>query len=139
MAKAKSPIPEGFHTVTPQLTDVPNPETGAMEKARLIGVIVRDSIVRDPVGLISAIGHGSRATWGMATNVAGVLNTGARYDIFDDAWSALAVSPLPGRLGPTAVWSGNEMIIYGGTDEATYFDTAAEHIPPRTLYLYTRP
>jgi regulator of sigma E protease len=60
-------------TVTPQLTDVPNPETGAIEKARLIGVIVRDSIIREPVGLISAVAHGGRATWGMATNVAGVL------------------------------------------------------------------
>jgi regulator of sigma E protease len=60
-------------TVTPQITEVPNPVTGAMEKARLIGVIVRDSIVREPVGVLSAIQHGARATWGMATNVTGVL------------------------------------------------------------------
>ncbi|MEO7520470.1 MAG: RIP metalloprotease RseP [Gemmatimonas sp.] len=60
-------------TVTPTILDVQNPSTGAMEKQRLIGVIVRDSIVRESVGLLSAIQHGGRATWGMATNVTGVL------------------------------------------------------------------
>jgi regulator of sigma E protease len=59
--------------VTPKMTEAINPNTGATDSVRRIGVAVRDSIIRTPVGLIEAMGYGGRATWNMATNVAAVL------------------------------------------------------------------
>ena len=48
-----------------------------------------------------------------------ILNTGGRYDPTDDSWSATDVvgGNVPGGgLNHTAVWTGTEMIIWGGFD-----------------------
>jgi N-acetylneuraminic acid mutarotase len=43
------------------------------------------------------------------------FNTGARYDPGADSWTATSISNAPaGRAGHTAVWSGVEMIVWGG-------------------------
>lgn len=39
---------------------------------------------------------------------------GAAYDPVTDTWRRLAASPLAGRFGHTAVWTGTEMLIWGG-------------------------
>jgi N-acetylneuraminic acid mutarotase len=39
---------------------------------------------------------------------------GMSYDPVADRWSALPVSPLRGRTGATAVWTGRAMIVWGG-------------------------
>jgi N-acetylneuraminic acid mutarotase len=47
-----------------------------------------------------------------------VLPTGGRYDPVNDVWSptsSTANSPTP-RTGHRAVWTGNEMIVWGGCD-----------------------
>src|SRR6185312_6063440 len=43
------------------------------------------------------------------------LNTGGRYDPSSDSWAATSTSNAPQARGShTAVWSGNEMIVWGG-------------------------
>src|SRR5207253_3031775 len=43
------------------------------------------------------------------------LNTGGRYNPSTDSWTATSTTNAPdGRYGHTAVWSGSEMIIWGG-------------------------
>jgi len=45
------------------------------------------------------------------------VNTGARYDPATDAWMATRTTDVPtARFGHTAVWTGSEMIIWGGND-----------------------
>lgn len=39
---------------------------------------------------------------------------GLAYDPSSNSWSALPQAPLLGRLAPTAVWTGRELIIWGG-------------------------
>lgn len=39
---------------------------------------------------------------------------GARLDLATDAWRRLAGAPLAGRYGHVAVWTGTEMIVWGG-------------------------
>jgi hypothetical protein len=40
-------------------------------------------------------------------------------------WTALPASPLPGREGPAAVWTGRQMMVWGGyTDSRSYTDGA---------------
>jgi len=46
-----------------------------------------------------------------------VRNTGARYNPSTDTWTATNTSNAPaGRVAHTAVWTGTEMIIWGGAD-----------------------
>src|ERR1700745_3750262 len=47
--------------------------------------------------------------------LAGVLNDGARYNPGSDSWSPISNSNAPtSREGATAVWTGTEMIVWGG-------------------------
>jgi len=40
---------------------------------------------------------------------------GLSYDPIGNRWSPLPPSPLPPRVDPTAVWTGRELIVWGGT------------------------
>ena len=52
------------------------------------------------------------------------LNTGGRYDPTTDSWSGTSTSGAPdGRDSHSAVWSGNEMIVWGGY----FFDNLGDH------------
>ena len=43
-------------------------------------------------------------------------NTGGRYDPGTDSWTATSTTNAPtARYAPTAVWTGSEMIVWGGT------------------------
>ena len=54
--------------------------------------------------------------WGGENN-GGRLNTGGRYDPGMDSWTATSTSNAPSpRDLQTAVWTGNEMIIWAGLD-----------------------
>jgi N-acetylneuraminic acid mutarotase len=59
--------------------------------------------------------------WG--GNRGGALDDGARFDPatgINGAWSALATDGAPQqRFAHTAVWAGNEMIVWGGFDETS--------------------
>lgn len=59
--------------LTPQVADAQDPVTGAAKKVGRVGIMVRDSVVREPVSLGQAVSNGTRATWGMARNVVTVL------------------------------------------------------------------
>ncbi len=57
--------------------------------------------------------------------------TGGRYDPLSDSWAptSLAGAPAP-RASHTAVWSGAEMIVWGGQEEnAKTFDTGGRYDP----------
>ena len=56
--------------------------------------------------------------WG-GYGVAGsdLLNTGGRYDPATDSWTATSITNAPeARYYHTAVWTGSEMIVWGGVD-----------------------
>ena len=57
--------------------------------------------------------------WGGATGTteARVRNDGAAYDPATNAWRVLPVAPISARFEQTAVWTGTEMIIWGGDDD----------------------
>jgi N-acetylneuraminic acid mutarotase len=45
----------------------------------------------------------------------GYLNTGGRYDPITNSWTATSIGNAPAaRLSHTAVWTGSEMIVWGG-------------------------
>jgi len=53
---------------------------------------------------------------GMNSSTIGYLDTGGRYDPSADTWSATSIVNAPAaRGGHTTVWTGSEMIVWGGT------------------------
>lgn len=47
------------------------------------------------------------------------LRTGGRYDPRNDRWTPTSLMNVPlGRVSHTAVWTGNEMIVWSGVDES---------------------
>ena len=54
------------------------------------------------------------------------LADGAAYNVANDAWRKLAASPLAGREAAATVWTGSEMLVWGGTTgQALLADGAA--------------
>ena len=49
---------------------------------------------------------------------------GAAYDLKSNTWAPIAASPLSGRGGHRAVWTGREMLVLGGFDSAVQADGA---------------
>ena len=50
------------------------------------------------------------------------LNTGGRYNPSTDSWTATSTNNAPdARASHTAVWTGSEMIVWGGTDGLNSF------------------
>lgn len=60
-------------TIAPQVADGQDPVTGAARKVGRVGVMVRDSVVRESLTMTEALGRGTERTWKMATDVVTVL------------------------------------------------------------------
>jgi N-acetylneuraminic acid mutarotase len=58
------------------------------------------------------------------------LNTGGRYNPGTDSWTATSTTNAPsGRYLHTAVWSGSEMIVWGGYDGSSDVKTGGRYNP----------
>jgi N-acetylneuraminic acid mutarotase len=59
--------------------------------------------------------------WGGAPgNARGSVFTGGRYDPLTDQWTSMSTTGAPhSRHHPTAVWTGSQMIVWGGVSEVT--------------------
>src|SRR5215471_16758785 len=57
-------------------------------------------------------------------------NTGGRYNPSMDSWTATSTTNAPdGRDSHTAVWTGSEMIVWGGINFGVYFNTGGKYNP----------
>jgi N-acetylneuraminic acid mutarotase len=79
--------------------------------------------------------------WGGAYDGLGppvYFNTGGRYNPFNDSWTATSTPSAPsGRELHTAVWTGNEMIIWGGSNGSSYLNTGARYNPTTDTWAAT--
>ncbi len=90
-----------------------------------------------PAGRVghTAIWSGSEMiVWGGVTS--NYVNTGGRYcaqppsSCTDDTWTPTSTTNAPaGRTYHTAVWTGSEMIVWGGVDLSGYFNTGGRYNP----------
>jgi N-acetylneuraminic acid mutarotase len=54
------------------------------------------------------------------------LNSGARYNPTTDTWAPISTANAPGpREGPSGVWTGTEMIVWGGYRSSSYWTSFA--------------
>jgi N-acetylneuraminic acid mutarotase len=69
--------------------------------------------------------------WGGAgDNYPFLLNTGSRYDPATDSWTPVTINGAPEpRYVHTAVWTGNEMIIWGGASTGGAANTGGQYNP----------
>jgi N-acetylneuraminic acid mutarotase len=56
----------------------------------------------------------------------------------DDTWQPRSIPPPTGRSGHTAVWTGKEMIIWGGSSGGTYLTTGGRYNPATDTWSETR-
>lgn len=56
-----------------------------------------------------------------------IIGTGGRYDPQTDSWRP--ISPFWGRGSHTAVWTGQEMVVWGGHGDETLFDSGGRYNP----------
>jgi len=78
--------------------------------------------------------------WGGGNNAI-YYSDGGRYNPSLNTWTFLSATPAGtplARANHTAVWTGSQMVVWGGAGAATYNDTAG-YTPGRVLYLYQRP
>ena len=55
--------------------------------------------------------------WGCTNHC--ILNTGGKYNPSTDSWTATSTTNAPSvRQVHTAVWTGSEMIVWGGADNS---------------------
>jgi len=67
------------------------------------------------------------------------LHTGGRYNPANDSWMPTSLMNVPlGRIAHTAVWTGSEMIVWGGVDETfDDTDTGGRYNPSTDIWLAT--
>jgi N-acetylneuraminic acid mutarotase len=57
-----------------------------------------------------------------------LLDTGGRYDPATDSWLPTSTTDAPAaRVDHTAVWTGSSMVVWGGDDLTTVFDTGGRY------------
>jgi hypothetical protein len=57
-----------------------------------------------------------------------IFNTGGRYNPRTDGWTATSTTNAPtARSAHTAVWTGSEMIVWGGGDTVNYLNTGGRY------------
>lgn len=90
--------------------------------------------ITNPVGRQqhTAVWTGTRMiVWG-GYNGSVSTNTGSRYDPVNNVWSATDTTSLQlpgGRQSHTAVWTGSQMIVWGGINGGTYWNTGGRYDP----------
>lgn len=80
----------------------------------------------------TAVWSGSEMiVWGGSDNSSvNYFNTGARYDPMTDIWQATTTSNAPtGRSGHATVWSGFEMVVWGGGSNIVIGSTGGRYDP----------
>ena len=66
------------------------------------------------------------------------VNSGGRYDPNTNVWTATNTTNAPqARDYHTAIWTGTEMIVWGGFDNFTYFNTGGKYTPSTNSWVAT--
>ena len=68
--------------------------------------------------------------WGGTRRLQRTWNDGGRYDPAADSWTAVSPTGAPTpRANHTAVWTGSEMIVWGGSSGASFLNDGGRYHP----------
>lgn len=79
--------------------------------------------------------------WGGSTSTTSLAYdaTGGRYNAANNSWTLLTNTGAPAaRVNPNLVWTGAEMIVWGGSNGAG-LDAGGRYRPGQVYYIYQRP
>ena len=81
--------------------------------------------------------NGEMIIWGGQAPVSGArLNSGGRYDPTKSQWKSTSTTSSPsGRYAHTAVWTGSEMIVWGGRLTSGYAKDGARYNPTSDTWI----
>jgi N-acetylneuraminic acid mutarotase len=72
----------------------------------------------------------------------GYLDDGSRYNVTNNTWAATSIPPGSGesseRQGATAVWTGSEMIVWGGENSGLNFRSGGRYDPVLNSWTKTK-
>ena len=74
--------------------------------------------------------------WGGYIDGEKMTDSGASYIPSTDYWQPIT-SSIESRIGHTAIWTGNEMIIWAGIGRDNYLNTGGRYIPHTDEWLPT--
>ena len=79
-----------------------------------------------------------------AALTADLPKAGGRFDLARNTWSTVTTTDAPSRRrGHSALWTGTEMLIWGGRNDfgstVTFYDDTFAYTPARSLVLYLKP
>jgi N-acetylneuraminic acid mutarotase len=75
---------------------------------------------------------------GLSGDNHGFVNTGGRYDPAADTWTPISTDDAPeSRMGHTAVWTGREMIVWGGIYPSGRLDSGGLYNPTMDTWSQT--
>jgi N-acetylneuraminic acid mutarotase len=116
LAKAEAQVPVTMASVSASYTlpIIASPSGGCTDDTWTATTTTNAPIARDSH---TAVWSGSKMiVWGGFGNCGiGYCNTGGQYDPGTDSWTATSTTNAPdGRASHTAVWTGSEMIVWGG-------------------------
>ena len=78
--------------------------------------------------------------WGGLDANNGALGSGSRYRPATDTWTTTTDDHGPSpRYYHTALWSGEAMLIFGGSTGSSVLGDTFSYMPPRTMSLYLKP
>jgi N-acetylneuraminic acid mutarotase len=100
--------------VTTGLAQTPTPTPGCTDDTW-----TATSVANSPTGRVEHTGvwtGSDMIVWGGVDASGNFVNSGGRYNPITDTWTATSTSnvPDPPRSGHTVVWTGSEMIVWGG-------------------------
>src|SRR5438105_42762 len=68
----------------------------------------------------------------------GANNTGGKYTPGTDSWAVTSTTHAPtARWNHTAVWTGSEMIVWGGFKSPLFFNTGGRYNPTQDSWTAT--
>ena len=96
--------------------------------------------VPDPRLYHAAVWTGTEMiVWGGLDAVGGKMNSGRRYNPATDTWTftSTGTNVPSGRSYHSAVWTGNEMIVWGGVDDFSLVNSGGRYAPATDTWLAT--
>ncbi|HEY7159851.1 MAG TPA: hypothetical protein VH815_01265, partial [Acidobacteriota bacterium] len=97
------------------------------------------SIVDAPITNDAAVWTGTEfVVLGDANSPPPYITTGGKYNPSTDSWTATSIVNAPeSRAGFTAVWTGTEVIMWGGSRSFLYFSSGGRYNPSTDTWLPT--
>ncbi len=106
---------------SPAKSSVPLAAPTTLALPRVLSSTARHAIDRRRAGREMIIAGG---------NATGNFNNGARYNPATDTWTAISTANAPtARTYHTAVWTGSEMIVWGGYNNGIDLNTGGRYNP----------